>query len=158
MTQFLTALLDKQTNKIKGPGDSSKRKPWVLGSCADTSSVKKEIKYDNLMDLFEGVVEEGSDYYFTYNMSVWPWEVSLVAKPSGVEDEEFEDVVPLDKADLCYTCQINGTTWNFAFRLSSFGKRLRKAIIGCGYQVNLNSGAKVNLLPLFATVLRLTHI
>ena len=87
MTQFLTALLDKQTNKIKGPGDSSKRKPWVLGSCADTSSVKKEIKYDNLMDLFEGVVEEGSDYYFTYDMSVWPWEVSLVAKPSGVASE-----------------------------------------------------------------------
>lgn len=74
-----------------------------------------------------------------------------VARPSGVEDEEFDDVVPLDKADLCYTCQINGTTWTFAFRLSSFGKRLRKAIIGCGYQVNLNSGAKVNLLPLFAT-------
>ena len=87
MTQFLTALLDKQTNKIKGPGDSSARKPWVLGTCADTSSVKKEIKYDNLMDLFESVVEEGGDYYFTYNQSVWPWEVSLVAKPSAVESE-----------------------------------------------------------------------
>ena len=86
-TQFLTALLNKQTNLIQGPGDSAPRKPWVLGSCADTSSVKKDIKYDNLMDLFEDAVEQGGDYYFTYNQSVWPWQVSLVAKPSDVASE-----------------------------------------------------------------------
>lgn len=73
-----------------------------------------------------------------------------VAKPSGVEDEEYEDVVPLDKADLCYTFQHNGHMWTFAFRLSSFGKRLRKAIIGAGYQINLTSTAKVCFLQLFA--------
>jgi phage minor structural protein len=81
MTQFLTALLNKQTHLINGV------KPWVLGSCEDTSSVNKDIKYDNLMDLFEGCVEQGGGYYFTYNMSVWPWQVSLVAKPSSIASE-----------------------------------------------------------------------
>lgn len=80
-TQFLTAILNKQTQLINGV------KPWVLGSCADTSSVKKDIKYDNLMDLFESAVEEGGDYYYTYNQNVWPWQVSLVAKPSEVASE-----------------------------------------------------------------------
>ena len=86
-TQFLTAILNKQTQLIQGPGDNAPRKPWVLGSCADSSSVKKDIKYDNLMDLFEGCVEQGGGYYFTYNMSVWPWQVSLVAKPDTVASE-----------------------------------------------------------------------
>lgn len=79
--QFLTAILNKQTQLINGV------KPWVLGSCADTSSVKKDIKYDNLMDLFESAVEEGGGYYFTYNQNVWPWQVSLVEKPSDVASE-----------------------------------------------------------------------
>ena len=58
-TEFLTALLNKQTSLINGV------KPWVLGSCADTSSVTKDINYDNLMDLFRGAAEEGGGYYFT---------------------------------------------------------------------------------------------
>lgn len=85
--QFLRALLNKQTHLIQGPGDSEPRKPWVLGSCADHRDVKKDVNYDNLMDLFEGITEEGGDYYFTYDQTVWPWEVSLVAKPVAVESE-----------------------------------------------------------------------
>ena len=80
-TEFITAILNKQTSLINGV------KPWVLGSCADTSSVTKEIKYDNLMELLKGVVDEGGGYYLSYNQSVWPWQVSLVAKPSNVESE-----------------------------------------------------------------------
>lgn len=38
----------------------------------------------------------------------------------------------------------------FAFRLSEFGKRLRKVLIGCGYQPNFNSDTEVSLMPLFA--------
>ena len=87
MTQFLTALLDKQTHLIQGPGDDAPRKPWALSSCADTSTVTKEINYDNLMDLFEECVTQGGDYYFTYDQTVWPWTVSLVAKPSAVASE-----------------------------------------------------------------------
>ena len=79
--QFLTALLNKQTQLVNGV------KPWVLGSCADTSNVKKDINYDNLLDLLEGVTEQGSEYYFTYDQTSFPWTVSLVAKPSDVASE-----------------------------------------------------------------------
>lgn len=79
--QFLTALLNKQTQLVNGV------KPWVLGSCADTSNVKKDINYDNLLDLLEGVTEQGSEYYFTYDQTSFPWTVSLVAKPSAVASE-----------------------------------------------------------------------
>ena len=79
--QFLTALLNKQTQLVNGV------KPWVLGSCADTSNVKKDINYENLLDLLEGVNEQGSGYYFTYDQTSFPWTVSLVAKPSAVASE-----------------------------------------------------------------------
>ena len=85
--QFIQAILAKQTQLIKGPGDSSPRAPWVLGSCADTSTVKQDINYDNLMDLLKGSMDEGGDYYLTYDQTVWPWQVSVVAKPSAVESE-----------------------------------------------------------------------
>ena len=80
-TQFLTALLNKQTQLVNGV------KPWVLGTCADTSNVKKDINYDNLLDLFEGVTEQGGGYYFTYDQTSFPWTVNLVAKPSSVASE-----------------------------------------------------------------------
>ena len=79
--QFLTALLNMQTQLVNGV------KPWVLGSCADTSNVKKDINYENLLDLLEGVNEQGSGYYFTYDQTSFPWTVSLVAKPSDVASE-----------------------------------------------------------------------
>ena len=79
--QFLTALLNKQTQLVNGV------KPWVLSSCADTSNVKKDINYENLLDLLEGVNEQGSGYYFTYDQTSFPWTVSLVAKPSDVASE-----------------------------------------------------------------------
>ena len=79
--ELMAAILNKQTQLINGV------KPWAFGSCADTSSVNKDINYDNLLDLLEDLTEEGGGYYFIYNQSVWPWTVSLVAKPSGVASE-----------------------------------------------------------------------
>lgn len=38
----------------------------------------------------------------------------------------------------------------YCFRMSSFGKRLRKILIGLGYQFNLNITTPVSLMPLFA--------
>ena len=93
--QFLTALLDKQTHLINGV------KPWVLGTCADSSTVKKEINYDNLQELFEGLEDESSDYYFTYNQDVWPWQVSLVAKTSTVQSE-FRLPRNMDKCNVSW--------------------------------------------------------
>ena len=85
--EFITALLNQQTQLIQGPEDNSPRKPWVLGSCADTSSYTKSINYDNLLDLLLGLVDDSSGYYFTYDQTVWPWTVSLVAKTNDVKSE-----------------------------------------------------------------------
>ena len=81
MTQYLTAILNHQTSLINGV------KLWVLGTCADTQTVAKTLNYDNLMTLLKGTVDSGGDYYFTYDQTVWPWQINLVAKPSGVKSE-----------------------------------------------------------------------
>ena len=81
MTEFLQQLLNQQTHLINGV------KPWVLGACEDTSTIKKSINYDNLLELFESIVEDGSDYFFSYDQTVWPWRVSLVRKSSEVASE-----------------------------------------------------------------------
>lgn len=81
LTEYLTAILDHQTSLINGV------KPWVLGTCAKSANVSKSVHYDNLMDLLEKTVEPGDNYYFVYNQTVWPWQISLVAKPSGVLSE-----------------------------------------------------------------------
>ena len=85
--EFITAVLNQQTQLIQGPNDNAPRKPWVLGSCADASTYSKKINYDNLSDLMNGLVDDGGDYYFAYDQTVWPWTVSLVAKPSSVASE-----------------------------------------------------------------------
>lgn len=64
------------------------------------------------------------------------------------------DYVSLESADYVIerTLMINNTPHYlaFAFRLSEFGKRLRKILIGLGYQPNFNSDIRVSLMPLFA--------
>ena len=108
--ELMAAILNKQTQLIQGPNDSEPRKPWALGSCADTSSVTKDINYDNLLDLMQDLVEEGGEYYFTYNQNVWPWTVSLVAKPSEVASE-FRLDRNIEK------CQINDNDSELCTRL-----------------------------------------
>lgn len=58
--------------------------------------------------------------------------------------------VSLEGADYVIIRQVNNKTYAFAFRLSAFGKRLRKILLGCGYQVNFSSSKNVSMLPLFA--------
>lgn len=62
----------------------------------------------------------------------------------------LNDPVSLASADLVFEIADSGTTYALAFRLSDFGKRLRKIFIGCGYQIDLKSDTRVSLLPLFA--------
>lgn len=78
---FLAQLLNQQTGLIKGV------KPWVLGTCEDTSSYKKSIKFDNLMNLLQDLEDEGGDYYFSYDQTVWPWRVSFLRRSSTVASE-----------------------------------------------------------------------
>nr|WCD56435.1 MAG: major capsid protein [Microviridae sp.] len=46
--------------------------------------------------------------------------------------------------------EFDGCKIRLCFKLSSFGKRLRKVLIGLGYNVNLQDNTIVSLLPLFA--------
>lgn len=58
--------------------------------------------------------------------------------------------VSLDAADCVIIQQVANRTLAFAFRLSAFGKRLRKILLGCGYQINFSSSTSVSMMPLFA--------
>ena len=105
--QFIAALLDQQTHLIGGV------KPWVLGTCEDTSTYKKTIKYDRLSSLMEELTEEGGEYYFTYDQSVFPWVLNLVAKPSTAATEfrlarnVRTATVTYNDADLCTRLELS---------------------------------------------------
>ena len=79
--EFLRQLLNQQTHLIGGV------KPWVLGTCADSAKYEKSINYDRLSNLLEEMVEEGDDYYFTYDQSSFPWVLNYVAKDHAVASE-----------------------------------------------------------------------
>lgn len=59
--------------------------------------------------------------------------------------------ITIEGADIVVIREFNGHGFAFAFRLSDFGKRIRKALIGAGYQINFDlNGVMVSLMPLFA--------
>lgn len=58
--------------------------------------------------------------------------------------------ITLEGADVIVIREFNGHGYAFAFRLSDFGKRIRKVLIGAGYQLNFDSSVDVSLMPLFA--------
>lgn len=69
----------------------------------------------------------------------------------NVDSLGFDDsLVYLDSADYVAVRTIGDRTYAFAFRLSSFGKRLRKILQGIGYQINFNDLSKCSLMPIFA--------
>jgi len=79
--EFITRLLNQQTHLINN------QRPWVLGTCADTSTYKRSINYDRLSNLLAELVEEGGDYWFTYDMTTFPWRVNYVARDQAVTSE-----------------------------------------------------------------------
>lgn len=62
---------------------------------------------------------------------------------------DLSDVTP-ENADVVIPVEENGKSYYFCFRLSDYGKRIRKILLGCGYQLDFTSDAVVSLLPLFA--------
>lgn len=61
-------------------------------------------------------------------------------------DSEFSP----DSADIVNVFNRGSYDYALCFKLSGFGKRLRKVLIGCGYQIDTNSDEYVSMLPLFA--------
>lgn len=71
---------------------------------------------------------------------------------------DANDTAPRVEISTCdvvinHTVTYNNNTYTFgiACNLSGFGKRIRKFLIGSGYQISLNSTRSVSLLPLFAS-------
>lgn len=99
---FLSELLSKQTHLIDG------LKPWALRDCESQEMINgKEISYDTLADLLQGVAPAEGDYYLEYDMSVFPWRVALRAKPTDTACEFrlarniTSCAVTYNDADLC---------------------------------------------------------
>lgn len=86
----------------------------------------------------EIVTASGSNHYYDF--------MKIVDTSGNV----LNDVVTPEGADIVYEYVSSGSYWALCFRLSSFGKRLRKILIGCGYQLDLVSDRPVSLLPVFA--------
>jgi hypothetical protein len=64
---------------------------------------------------------------------------------------DYGQSVTLESADVIVFREFNGHGYAFAFRLSDYGKRLRKVLIGAGYQLNFDTDIAVSMMPLFAT-------
>lgn len=83
-------------------------------------------------------------------------EWSFGLNQSGTLDETGENdymygAVHMNSADYVHTVtRSNGDVLHFAFRLSNFGKRLRKILLGLGYQIDFRASNQVSILPLFA--------
>lgn len=58
--------------------------------------------------------------------------------------------VSISGFDYLVERNFGGNTIAFAFKLSAFGKRLRKILIGLGYEINFDSKVEVSILPLLA--------
>ena len=99
--EYLTRLLDQQTHLING------QRPWRLGVCEDESDYTRDINYDRLYDLMAELVEEGDDYYITYDQTAFPWTVNYVRKQDDAACEfrlsrnVRTATVTYNDADLC---------------------------------------------------------
>lgn len=76
-------------------------------------------------------------------------------KTFGFNYDTKECAVSIDGADYIIQREWQGSdgtnhSWAFAFKLSSFGKRIRKAILGAGYQINFDSLTYLDITPLTA--------
>lgn len=64
---------------------------------------------------------------------------------------DYQRQVSIEGADYVLEGNYNNTQFALAVELSDFGKRLRKALQGAGYQIDFTSTANVSILPLLAT-------
>ena len=80
------------------------------------------------------------------------WGLSSVASTDTTGADDFAyGAVHMNSADYVHTVtRTDNSVIHFAFRLSNFGKRLRKILIGLGYQIDFRAKNEVSILPLFA--------
>lgn len=81
VTAYLTKLLGAQKQKV---GNTPY---WQLGTVEDTGTWHQEFNYDNILDLIKEITSEHEDYYFTFDFSVFPWRLNLIARNDDVLTE-----------------------------------------------------------------------
>lgn len=91
----------------------------------------------------------GPDDHITMEGSDLIWEYAGSNPASGISsaDRAANSGTPVEGITSTFA---DGAKIRIVFKLSSFGKRLRKILIGLGYDVNLSNYDNVSLLPLIA--------
>lgn len=111
VTNYLTALLNAQTQKLNGVAY------WQLGTVEDTGSWKQEISNDNILELVKEIPEEHQDFMYTFDFSVFPWRLNLVRRPDTVLSEfrmnrNIESCKPaISDTELCTQLILSVTTY-----------------------------------------------
>lgn len=110
MTQFLTALLDRQTHLVDGV------KPWVLGTCESSEVISRDIGYTRLSELLADAVPEGGSHYLEFDQGTFPWTVSLREKTTEITSEFrlrrniTSAGITYNDADLCTRLILSNTS------------------------------------------------
>ena len=100
-TAYITKMLGAQTQKI---GNTAF---WQLGTCADTESLQKKLRFQNVLEALCDLGKEHEDYYFTFDFSTFPWTLNFVARSNAVVSEFRLNrniascSVTVDDTDLC---------------------------------------------------------
>ncbi len=99
--QLLTYALANQTHFVNDVP------LWRLGTVANVAVEARTLSYDRASDVISSIESELVDYHFEYDMSGFPWELSLVPNSAEVASEfrlsrNLERVsVTVNDADLC---------------------------------------------------------
>ena len=99
--QLLTYTLANQTHFVND------QPLWILGTVANVAVEPRTISYDRASDMLSSIESELVDYHFEYDMSGFPWVLSLVPNSAEVASEfrlsrNLERVsVTVNDADLC---------------------------------------------------------
>lgn len=81
VSAFLTKILGAQTQTLGGTPY------WQVGTIADTGTWHHEFNYDNILDLVKEITDEHEEYYYTFDFSVFPWRLNMVARNDTVLTE-----------------------------------------------------------------------
>ena len=89
---------------------------WALGTVSPTSTVILSANYNGVLDAIIDVVDQLPDYMITFDQSVTPWTLNIVARPTVVTAEgrlsrNIESVeISRDDSELCTRVYIDGYT------------------------------------------------
>lgn len=110
VSAFLAKLIGAQKQKI---GTTAY---WQLGTVADTGTWHQEFNYDNVLELIKQITSEHEDYYYTFDFSVFPWRLNVVARNDDVLTEFRANrnidscKVTLNDSDQCTRLYLSITT------------------------------------------------